>query len=112
MAQFLRTTSIPRPAPLPGNNLNDFRIANRRDCGNYFFSENAIHSLCRMLSTVAPCASFADLEDAPATLWNAVGKLLAAPYNGELASWLVPYMIRAKLRFDIVPSRRTLGGYL
>ena len=30
----------------------------------------------------------------------------------ECCSWLVPYMIRAKLRFDIRPSRRTLRGYL
>ena len=112
MARSLRTTSIPRPAPLPENNLNEFRIADKRDCPSYFFSENAIHSLCRMLSTVVPCASFADIADAPATLGNAVGKLLVAPYNGELASWLVPYMIRAKLRFDIMPSRRTLGGHL
>jgi hypothetical protein len=37
--------------------------------------------------------------------------LLAAPYSGELASWLVPYMIRAKLRFDMTPSRRTLRGH-
>ena len=52
----------------------------------------------------------ADVPDAPVV--RAVGKLFAAPYSGELASWLVPYMIRAKLRFDMMPSRRTLGGYL
>jgi hypothetical protein len=35
-----------------------------------------------------------------------------APNIGEWASWLVPYIIRAKLRFDMTPSRRKLRGYL
>jgi hypothetical protein len=37
--------------------------------------------------------------------------LVAAPYSGEFASWLVPYIIRAKLRFDIMPSGRELRGH-
>jgi hypothetical protein len=65
-----------------------------------------------MLSTVAPCGSFVDIPGAPVALWvRAEGKLLAAPYGRELASWLAPYMIRAKLRFDMRPSRRTFCGY-
>jgi hypothetical protein len=65
-----------------------------------------------MLSTVALCGSFADIPDVPVALWvRAEGKLLAVPYSGELASWLLPYMIRAKLRFDMTPSRRTLRGH-
>jgi hypothetical protein len=40
------------------------------------------------------------------------GKLDTAPNIGEWASWLVPYIIRAKLRFDMTPSRRKLRGYL
>ena len=89
-----------------------FELRNGRSRCNYLFSEKAIHSLCRMLSTVAPCGSFVDIPGVPAALWlRTEGKLLATPYNGELASWLVPYMIRAKLRFDMMPSRRTLRGH-
>jgi hypothetical protein len=89
-----------------------FELRNGGSRWNYFFSDRAIHSLCKMLSTVAPCGSFADVPDVPVALWvRAEGKLLAAPYHGELASWLLPYMIRAKLRFDMTPSRRTLCGH-
>jgi hypothetical protein len=35
-----------------------------------------------------------------------------APNIGEWASWLVANIIRAKLRFDMTPSRRKLRGYL
>jgi len=89
-----------------------FELRTGRDRGDYFFSERAIHSLCKMLSTVAPCGLLPDIREVPSAVGlRAEGKLFTAPYSGEFASWLVPYMIRAKLRFDMTPSRRALRGY-
>jgi hypothetical protein len=68
--------------------------------------------LCRMLSIVTPCASCDEAcEPAWVEFWNTVGELETGPEIAEWCSWLVPYMIRAKLRFDMIPSRRLLGGY-
>ena len=65
-----------------------------------------------MLSTVAPWGSLAEIrEAAPVDCCMVDGKFDVAPNIGEWASWLVPYMIRAKLRFDMTPSRRRLRGY-
>ena len=103
---------MPRPARGPRNNFDDFELQNGRSRWNYFFSERTIHSLCKMLATVALCGSLADVPDVPVAFWvRADGKLVAAPYSGEFASWLVPYIIRAKLRFDIMPSGRELRGH-
>jgi len=55
--------------------------------GAYFFSERAIQTLCKMLSTVAPCKTFEEsCEMVREEFWNAGGRLDTAPKTGECRS--------------------------
>src|SRR5258707_9084714 len=113
MARCLRTTSTRRRAWRPRSKSSESGFIERPERRGYFLSESAIHSLCRMLSTVAPWPSLLEVWDATCIVfWIADGRLETRSKVGECCSWLVPYMIRAKLRLDIRPSRRALRGYL
>jgi hypothetical protein len=65
-----------------------------------------------MLSIVIPCPAREKVcKAAREEFWNADGGLDTGPEIDIWCSWLVPYIIRAKLRFDMIPSRRILRGY-
>ena len=61
-----------------------FELGKEGNRGNYFFSESATHTLCRMLSTVAPWGSHAAIWDPASVDCRIVdGKLETVPNIDE-----------------------------
>jgi len=71
--------------------------------------ERAIHALWKRLSTERPDSPRAEFGDVATK--DCEGKLETCIEVLECDSWLVPYMMRAKLRLDMSFSCRTLRGY-
>jgi hypothetical protein len=79
-------------------------MASQRRPDPYSFGERASQALWRRLSSVSEVgfAENADCDEMAEALIQAE----------ERRSWLLPYLMRAKLRFDMASSHRKLRRYL